>query len=82
MENRSCAVKEVNKVILVIDWIDGFGNDEYVKAVCTSVEEAKRLFPYENEDKKFPIKYKEVPINKIFAPEDFPDYYQDKCLWE
>ena len=70
-------------MILVIDWIDGFGNDQYVKAVCTKVEEAKKLFPYEKEDKKFPTKYKEVPINKAFVLiDDFPDYYQDKFLWE
>ena len=69
-------------MILVIDFVDGFGNDQYVKAVCTSVEEAKKLFPYENEDKRFPTKYKEVPTNKAFAPKDFPEYRTDKFLWE
>ena len=63
-------------MIAVLDWVDGFGQDTYVSAICENVQQAQQLFPRGAEG-YHPTRYQEIKIGEELDL----DYYDAKDLF-
>ena len=62
-----------DSVIVVLNWVDGFGNDTVVEGIYKTVEEAREDFRPFRASGEPPLKYFEVPFGMSYL--DYNEAY-------